>query len=204
MCCRAAVLVLVWLLAMAGGLLFKRFILGAKGWEQVPLIDWYKAFGNLEAVSFSVACLGMVCQNLHCTGWLWSGVQNTIDQASWICRSNLLFYFIMLWFIMCLEGTIFWSRYRWRGRWKRWQLVTYVVTSSETSPQWHKKNFSVYCFFILYWLCVCTNWEVFGLSIAMSSEGQRLGLRQQEIISFLLPIAPVLVSPVLIYTYQEP
>ena len=39
---------------MLGGTLFKRFILGAKGWEQIPLIDWYKAFGNLEAVSFVV------------------------------------------------------------------------------------------------------------------------------------------------------
>lgn len=45
-----AVLVLVWLVAMAGGVLFKRYMLGAKGWEQVPLIDWYKAFGNLQAV----------------------------------------------------------------------------------------------------------------------------------------------------------
>ncbi len=58
--CRAAVLLFVWLLVMAGGLLFKRFILGAKGWEQVPLIDWYKAFGNLEAVSpFSMQNVGL-------------------------------------------------------------------------------------------------------------------------------------------------
>ena len=48
--CRAAALLFLWLLAMAGGLLFKRFMLGAKGWEQIPLLDWYKAFGNLEAV----------------------------------------------------------------------------------------------------------------------------------------------------------
>ena len=33
------------------GLLYKRFLVGAKGWEQVPLIGWYREFGNLEAVS---------------------------------------------------------------------------------------------------------------------------------------------------------
>ena len=37
--------------AMAVGMAFKRFIVGAKGWEQIPFLDFYKAFGNLEAVS---------------------------------------------------------------------------------------------------------------------------------------------------------
>ena len=36
---------------MVLGLLYKRFLVGAKGWEQVPLIGWYREFGNLEAVS---------------------------------------------------------------------------------------------------------------------------------------------------------
>lgn len=54
---RFAVLVAVWFLAMAGGIVFKRYVQGAKGWEQIPLIDWYKAFGNLQAVSFSTMVL---------------------------------------------------------------------------------------------------------------------------------------------------
>lgn len=49
---RAAVLLFVWLLVIVGGIIIKRYVLGAKGWEQVPCIDWYKAFGNLQAVSF--------------------------------------------------------------------------------------------------------------------------------------------------------
>jgi hypothetical protein len=36
---------------MVLGLVYKRFLTGAKGWEQVPLIGWYREFGNLEAVS---------------------------------------------------------------------------------------------------------------------------------------------------------
>ena len=42
---------MVWLLAMIGGFLFKRFIQGAKGLEQIPLVNFFKEFGNLEAVS---------------------------------------------------------------------------------------------------------------------------------------------------------
>lgn len=44
----------MWLVAMIGACLFKRIIQGAKGLEQIPLIDWYKEFGNLEAVSVCV------------------------------------------------------------------------------------------------------------------------------------------------------
>ena len=36
--------------AMLGGFLYKRFMVGAKGWEQVPLYDMYREFGNLQAV----------------------------------------------------------------------------------------------------------------------------------------------------------
>lgn len=49
--CRVAGLVFVWLVAMVIGFLYKRFIVGAKGWEQVPLLSLYREFGNLEAVS---------------------------------------------------------------------------------------------------------------------------------------------------------
>ena len=48
---RAACLIVSWVVAMVLGLLYKRFLVGAKGWEQVPLIGWYREFGNLEAVS---------------------------------------------------------------------------------------------------------------------------------------------------------
>ena len=41
---------------MGAGMLFKRFILGAKGWEQIPFLDWFKEFGNLEAVSYALPC----------------------------------------------------------------------------------------------------------------------------------------------------
>ena len=36
---------------MVIGFLYKRFLMGAKGWEQVPLLGIYRDFGNLEAVS---------------------------------------------------------------------------------------------------------------------------------------------------------
>lgn len=52
----AAVFFLVWLLAMAGGLLYNRYVMGAKGWEQVPLVDWYKELGNLEADGCEFVC----------------------------------------------------------------------------------------------------------------------------------------------------
>ena len=48
---RAACLIVSWVVAMVLGLLYKRFLVGAKGWDQVPLIGWYREFGNLEAVS---------------------------------------------------------------------------------------------------------------------------------------------------------
>ena len=36
------------------GILVKRFAMGAKGWEQIPLLSWYKPFGELEAVSVTL------------------------------------------------------------------------------------------------------------------------------------------------------
>ena len=53
--CRVAGLIFVWLVAMVIGFLYKRFIVGAKGWEQVPLLSIYREFGNLEAVSILLA-----------------------------------------------------------------------------------------------------------------------------------------------------
>ena len=49
--CSLACLVVIWMIAMGIGFLYKRFIVGAKGWEQVPLLKYYREFGNLEAVS---------------------------------------------------------------------------------------------------------------------------------------------------------
>ena len=55
---------------MAAGIVFKRFMMGAKGWEQIPLLDWYKAFGNLEAVSLLIIALKGVNEGSVCAGWL--------------------------------------------------------------------------------------------------------------------------------------
>ena len=41
------------LIIMAIGLVYKRVVLGAKGWEQIPFIGVIREFGNLEAVSFT-------------------------------------------------------------------------------------------------------------------------------------------------------
>lgn len=70
---------------MLGGLLFKRFILGAKGWEQVPLIDWYKAFGNLEAVS-SISVHEFMKTILHCIVLYRMGVIWCVEHvpANWL------------------------------------------------------------------------------------------------------------------------
>jgi len=51
---RFAVILILCVLAMIGGFIFKRFIQGAKGWEQIPLLSWFKEFGNLQAVSGSI------------------------------------------------------------------------------------------------------------------------------------------------------
>ena len=54
-----ACLAFIWLVAMAVGMAFKRYMLGAKGWEQIPFLDWYKAFGNLESVSCFPFCVSL-------------------------------------------------------------------------------------------------------------------------------------------------
>lgn len=55
-CIIAACLIVSWVVGMVLGLLYKRFLLGAKGWEQVPLIGWYREFGNLEADGCDLVC----------------------------------------------------------------------------------------------------------------------------------------------------
>lgn len=44
----------LWIIAMVVGFLYKRFILGAKGWDQFPGLKYYQEFGNLEAVSWNL------------------------------------------------------------------------------------------------------------------------------------------------------
>ena len=66
--CRFAGLVFVWLVAMVIGFLYKRFIVGAKGWEQVPLLSIYREFGNLEAVSILMTFIKLtlkMCHRIH-------------------------------------------------------------------------------------------------------------------------------------------
>ena len=36
---------------MVVGFLYKRFLMGAKGWDQFPGLKYFQEFGNLEAVS---------------------------------------------------------------------------------------------------------------------------------------------------------
>lgn len=54
---RAAIVVVLWMVAMVIGCLYKRLFMGAKGWEQVPLLEFYREFGNLESVSIATHCL---------------------------------------------------------------------------------------------------------------------------------------------------
>ena len=69
---RAACLIVSWVVGMVLGLLYKRFLLGAKGWEQVPLIGWYREFGNLEAVSQNdkISMYNIINFCCVCAGWV--------------------------------------------------------------------------------------------------------------------------------------
>ena len=51
-----ASLIGLWAVAMLGGCLYKRFLLGAKGWEQVPCLSLYRDFGNLSADGCDFVC----------------------------------------------------------------------------------------------------------------------------------------------------
>ncbi len=62
---RGAVVVVLWMVAMAIGVLYKRFVMGAKGWEQVPLLEIYREFGNLEAVSVQTYLISTVTHSIH-------------------------------------------------------------------------------------------------------------------------------------------
>ena len=46
-----ACIVLIWIVAMTIGTIYKRMFLGSKGFEQIPFIGFYREFGNLEAVN---------------------------------------------------------------------------------------------------------------------------------------------------------
>ena len=102
-----AVLLFLWLLAMIIGTLFKRFMMGAKGWEQVPLLDWYKAFGNLEAVGCSVWQLGVVT-TLHCRMAVILSAE--LVPASWWNMYVVPIDIISLLLTAAIaEGAVFWS-----------------------------------------------------------------------------------------------
>lgn len=51
-----ACLVGLWLIAMVLGFFYKRFLVGAKGWEQVPCISFYREFGNMSADGCDYVC----------------------------------------------------------------------------------------------------------------------------------------------------
>ena len=51
------ILAFLWGVAMLVGILLKRIVLGAKGWEQIPFLRWYQLFGELEVVSANTASM---------------------------------------------------------------------------------------------------------------------------------------------------
>ena len=51
---------------MVAGFLYKRFIMGAKGWDQFPGLKYYQEFGNLEAVSSTIDHLQWLLHILYC------------------------------------------------------------------------------------------------------------------------------------------
>ena len=55
---------------MVVGFLYKRFIAGAKGWEQVPFLEGYKKCGNLMAVSQYVPHPSLVYLFVFFVGWV--------------------------------------------------------------------------------------------------------------------------------------
>ena len=60
----------IWLIAMIAGFLYLRFVVGAKGNEQIPFYSYYQEFGNLEAVSDHTICVTK-CLAMHVViGWL--------------------------------------------------------------------------------------------------------------------------------------
>jgi len=48
---RFAVVLAILLVAMVIGLLYLRFVVGAKGYEQIPFYSHFVEFGNLQAVN---------------------------------------------------------------------------------------------------------------------------------------------------------
>ena len=72
LCFSALCLAVLWAIGMAGGFLYKRFVVGAKGWEQVPLLALYQEFGNLEAVSLPLFSVTDQRYQITClsAGWM--------------------------------------------------------------------------------------------------------------------------------------
>lgn len=62
-----AVLLGIWLIAMIGGFLYLRFVVGAKGYEQIPCYSYYQEFGNLEADGCDLVCRsrGSIPASMH-------------------------------------------------------------------------------------------------------------------------------------------
>ena len=54
---RLVVLLFLWGVVMLVGILVQRFVLGAKGWQQIPCLRWYQLFGDLEVVSARTASI---------------------------------------------------------------------------------------------------------------------------------------------------
>ena len=55
---------------MVAGFLYKRFMMGAKGWDQFPGLKYYQEFGNLEAVSSTIDHLQWLLHILsYFLGW---------------------------------------------------------------------------------------------------------------------------------------
>ena len=71
-------------LYLIGGFIYQRLVVGAKGWEQLPNYSFWQDFGNLQAVSLTVAQL-MCCGLFQCKlfGWIFCGTTWVII-AGWL------------------------------------------------------------------------------------------------------------------------
>ena len=62
-CTRFAVVLAILLVGMVGGFLYLRFVVGAKGYEQIPFYSHFVEFGNLQAVSIVGLLYIILCVN---------------------------------------------------------------------------------------------------------------------------------------------
>ena len=63
-CCRLLAVTILAILVLLAGITVKRFGLGAKGWEQIPLISIWRFIGNFFAVSFELRVLSLLFTDL--------------------------------------------------------------------------------------------------------------------------------------------